>query len=357
MAEKPSKSAWIKKIPAWLSASLSTATVCISISWQYHRATLSDREKNHNVLIETERRHNQEIRKEVTARMDSELKSKVEMLRIDAESQRRERESLHKAAVSDIQREFQFEKEKLNGSIESLRRQLAASRDSLQLRVDQGYLSVSDIVLTEQDGRELSADGAYHNVRRVLLPNYEKRGWTLYMDLSYAQLRAYIDKRELLLRPEEPVMPNDLNWAPAITAFVRKDGDAEAFVGVWDFSASNVAGMISVITGENSTKTLAGMPVGMTAHMFAAVIVATDKSEKMKVKAFSAKEDAFYMAAVTPDKEREYEVEVLVTEHGGHFFCAFSVCFTKDALDPMRREASEWIKQLRIVGKGRAAIE
>jgi hypothetical protein len=395
---KPKKTITYDFVWFWGTAGSIATAVCVAF-WLFHRAVVGDLREDFATRLQAEQRHIVEMQALKLQHMAAEHASALERIKVAAEAANRDAANQAKLDLLRTEREkdkfaqtLEVEREKFSVALDALRKDLAASRQSIQLKAGEGYLSPSDLIIDESTARTLSVGEAFINTGRLLLPNYSVRGWEYFPEASYAQFKAYVEKREILLGPPDDVDPKtDLNWAPMFNIYLRKDEESEAIVGVWSFTADNLDGVVKVMTGVNEKNILSGLPPGMIAHMFTTHTILADKvadadaakgaskvvsvgpdpnapppplgaevttstidapkvnAKHLVVKDFSAKNDAFYMTATSVWEEKPFEHELLFTKVGNNFICAFSACYAKDALNPLRKEAQDWVKNIRMI--------
>lgn len=236
-------------------------------------------------------------------------------------------------------------------ALDGLRAELAAARGTLELKADSGYVSVNDLVINTADARRLLAGHTVKNVRRLLLPDYEEHGWMWNPDFSLVQVMALINKQELPLRPDD-VKATDAGWWPIVNMFSKVSPDYEAYVGTFDFDAADVYETQKVILGNAELpKEITRLPIGMMGMSYAIGLLLDPDSakEKMEFREFSAKSDAFYIKSGVTIGSKEYANEFLVMREGKTVVCAFAGVWSRNAVDPIRKEVSDWIKRIRII--------
>ncbi len=347
--------------------------------WAFHTYTVNAlRESQSRQLTrETERMNDSiaQFRANNQALLESlrrETDAKAETAKAERQMKLRELELLNQAAVAQLEERGRREKETLNGIVDSLRQKLSVSRSSLEISASGDFVSVNDLLVDEKTALARLAEGNFVNLKHLLLPDYAGVGWQKFEDISMAQLDAYVREKSIKLAPDEETA-KQVQWQPLLTMWVKDTKDAVAAVGAAELSQQEFIdflqrGNVSTTTtrtdkdGLEHSKTetttidakkLSVIPVGISAYTILATTLFADyltNPQLLTVTSFSARSDALHFSATVNDGSgKRYDFELLVLQDRAGVFVLFNAYNATNALDPISREATDWLRAVRIV--------
>lgn len=275
-----------------------------------------------------------------------------EQHKMKLENALRDKELVTSKTISDVKLQADAQQRKSSDIISNLREQLAAARESIQIREGEIYLSLNQLRISRNEGVKLMGLGNHLNFKNLIIPDFSKIGWAVTEDVSIKQI-ADLEKKsgaEIHLRPEE-VDPKDPNWWPLGVLFTKNEGSTQARVAVFAVKRNQLKDVLSVIyTDQETPNAISALPLGIVAQMLTTGLV-FDKNNftsKTRVEEFSARKDAYYLCLRSPGDESLW-TEIIAFEDGESLIFGVSECTSNDILHPTLEEARRWIKELRIV--------
>lgn len=349
--------------------------------WVFHSFTVSDIRSQANQEIEREtarsraalaQAHTTNTALQEAARRESE--AKAETTRIESQAKIRELEIRGENSLTQLENQSRREKEELGQIIEGLRQKLSLSRSSLEISASGDFLSTNALLIDEQSGREILAAGDFVNSKRLLLPEYTHIGWRRIESVSLAQIDSFLHEQTIKFRPEE-VSEDHIDWIPLFTVWAKDNKHAVGIVGAAQLSkaeyvtylqrgstittklvTTNDAGekIESVETVQFDGDKLARIPVGMSAYgILFSLVFQNDplSAANVEISSFSARGDALHFAGTVTDSltQKKHNAELLVMQDADDIFFFFNAHSSENALDPVSREATDWLRASRII--------
>lgn len=351
--------------------------------WAFHSFTVGDIREQTNLEIAREGERlratiaqNQTANSELRDAARREYEAKAEVTRIGNQATTRELELKNQAALAQLEAQSRREKENLGQIIEGLRLKLSVSRSSLEISAAGDFLAINALLIDEQRGREILAAGGFANVRRLLLPDYASVDWQKIEGVSIAQVDGYLREKTIRLRPEE-VSEDHIDWQPLFTMWVKDSSGSVGIVGAAQLSKTEFVNFLqrgsdtttktittdkdgkkleTVETVKIDVKKIAQIPVGISAYgILASLVFQNDPlaPANISVTSFSARGDAMHFSGTVEDAttKKQYETELLVMQDSDDLFILINIYSADNALDPVSRESTDWLRAVRIIKK------
>lgn len=320
-------------------------------------ASVAQAKENNSALLES-------LRREKELAIASDEKEHAAKLR--------ETDLLNQANVARIENKARQEQELLTQSVDRLRHQLSVSRNTLEIRTSDDFISISDLLIGESEARERMAAGAFTNVKRMLLPDFRDESWRKFENISITQVDAFIREKTIKLPPED-YNPNEIEWQPLFTIWAKDSKGSVGVVGAAQLSLEEFTEVLqkgnttttTSVKSENGQETketkvttvdakkLSGIPLGLSAYAVLHVTIFTQKNfaeTDFTVKSFSARSNAMHFSGtITPLEGPKFDLEMLVMQDATHVFILFDSYSTENALDPVSRETADWLRRVRFV--------